>query len=211
MAKEWILNSATDRFQLNFKRNVGPTSLSIRECHPRSVEEWEEYYFQNVYPREHLVQLGQKLYIKVTEVLTSEIAEVTEQDCIDYIINLVINRTYDGYVTEIKTVYEQLAASLSVRIESAPDEWDRLYNVDFFVQVGSRFIGLQVKPAGSASHIPQIFKERQIQAETHRMFKDKYGGSVFYVVSLSDGKKKTIQNPEVVEEIREEISRLSSL
>lgn len=25
MAKEWILNSAMNRFQLNFKRNVGPT------------------------------------------------------------------------------------------------------------------------------------------------------------------------------------------
>ena len=30
MAKEWILNSAMNRFQLNFKRNVGPTSESIR-------------------------------------------------------------------------------------------------------------------------------------------------------------------------------------
>ncbi|NTW84443.1 MAG: hypothetical protein HGB36_13990 [Chlorobiaceae bacterium] len=33
MAKEWILNSAMNRamnrFQLNFKRNVGPTSESI--------------------------------------------------------------------------------------------------------------------------------------------------------------------------------------
>lgn len=32
MAKEWILNSAMNRFQLNFKRNVGPTSESIRQC-----------------------------------------------------------------------------------------------------------------------------------------------------------------------------------
>ncbi len=30
MAKEWILNSAMNRFQLNFKRNVGATSESIR-------------------------------------------------------------------------------------------------------------------------------------------------------------------------------------
>jgi MoxR-like ATPase len=27
MAKEWILNSATNRFQLNFKRNVGPEDV----------------------------------------------------------------------------------------------------------------------------------------------------------------------------------------
>lgn len=30
MAKEWVLNSATNRFQLNFKRNIGATSEAIR-------------------------------------------------------------------------------------------------------------------------------------------------------------------------------------
>ncbi len=29
MAKEWILNSAMNRYQLNFKRNVGAVSESI--------------------------------------------------------------------------------------------------------------------------------------------------------------------------------------
>lgn len=48
MAKEWILNSAMNRFQLNFKRNVGPASESIRRCAPRTLEEWREYYFKNV-------------------------------------------------------------------------------------------------------------------------------------------------------------------
>lgn len=48
MAKEWILNSAMNRFQLNFKRNVGATSESIRRCAPNSVEEWRSYYFSKV-------------------------------------------------------------------------------------------------------------------------------------------------------------------
>ena len=37
MAKEWILNSATNRFQLNFERNVGATSESIRKCSPKII------------------------------------------------------------------------------------------------------------------------------------------------------------------------------
>lgn len=41
MPKEWILNSATNRFQLNFKRNVGATSEEIRKCSPKSLEEWK--------------------------------------------------------------------------------------------------------------------------------------------------------------------------
>jgi len=46
MAKEWILNSAMNRFQLNFKRNVGPTSESIRQCAPKTIEEWRAYYLK---------------------------------------------------------------------------------------------------------------------------------------------------------------------
>ncbi len=211
MAKEWVPNSATNRFQLNFKRNVGPTSLSIRTCQPKSLEEWEKYYFQNVKPREHLVEPGKKLYVKITEVLVAEISEITEQDCIDYIINLVINRTFDGYVTEIQTIYGQLEQILDQKIHPASDEWDRLFNVDFYIQVNTKYIGLQIKPAGDVSHIPQIFKERGLQAETHHGFTEKYGGAVFYIISLTDGKKKVIQNPEVVEEIKKEIARLRSL
>jgi len=87
MAKEWILNSAMNRFQLNFKRNVGPTSESIRKCSPKTLDEWREYYFSKVKSKEHIIDLGKKLYVKITEVIQSEVADVTEQDCIDYINN----------------------------------------------------------------------------------------------------------------------------
>lgn len=211
MPKEWILNSATNRFQLNFKRNVGPTSLSIRKCQPKTVEEWETYYYENVYPKEHLVELGKKLYVKITEVLSAEIEQITEQDCIDYIINLVINRTFDGYITEKKTIYGQLERILNVKICPAPDEWDRRYNIDFYIQIGKKYIGLQIKPAGDVSHISQIFKERTIQAETHKKFAEKYGGQVFYIISVTEGRKKRIHNVEVIEEIKKEIARLKKV
>lgn len=38
--KEFVLNYAMNRWQLNFKRNVGPTSDSIRLCNPSSYEEF---------------------------------------------------------------------------------------------------------------------------------------------------------------------------
>ncbi|MGD9732582.1 MAG: MjaI family restriction endonuclease [Desulfamplus sp.] len=38
MAKEWILNSVLNRFQLNFKRNVGAVSEEIRKCSPKKNE-----------------------------------------------------------------------------------------------------------------------------------------------------------------------------
>lgn len=209
MAKEWILNSAMNRFQLNFKRNVGAVSDEIRKCSPKTVEEWKSYYFHKVRPKEHIEELGKKLYIKITEVIAAEVEQISEEDCVEYMVNMVINRTYDGYMTEIRTIYGQLEHLLDIKIEPAPDEWDRLYNVDFFIKVGVSYIGLQVKPASGVSHIPQIYKEREIQACTHTKFTEKYGGKVFYVVSIKEAGKKTIYNTEIIEEIQKEIARLS--
>jgi len=188
MAKEWILNSAMNRFQLNFKRNVGPTSESIRKCAPRSLNEWKDYYFKNVRPREHIEELGKKLYVKITEVIQSEVEEITEEDCINYMFQMVINRTFDGYITEIKTIYGQLQVELQneypdIKIEPAPDEWDRLYNVDFFILINGKYIGIQIKPAGNSLQLSQIFKEKNIQEKTHISFSKKFGGKVFYIYS----------------------------
>jgi hypothetical protein len=65
VAKEWILNSATNRFQLNFKRNVGAVSEAIRKCAPKTADAWRGYYFANVRPQAHIKDLGRKLYTKI--------------------------------------------------------------------------------------------------------------------------------------------------
>jgi hypothetical protein len=197
-----------NRFQLNFKRNVGAVSDEIRKCAPKNMSEWENYYFSNVRPREHIEELGRKLHIKITEVISAEVEDVTEKDCIEYMCNMVINRTFDGYMTEIKTIYGQLQEILKVKVEPAPDEWDRLYNVDFFIKIKDKYIGLQVKPAGGVSHIPQIFKEQAIQAATHKEFTEKFGGRVFYIVSIKEGNKKKIHNSDVIQEIQKEMEGL---
>ncbi len=208
MPKEWILNNTMNRFQLNFKRNVGATSGSIRLCTPKSIDEWKRYYFENVRPKEHIEELGRKLYVKITEVVQAEIEDISEQDCIEYMINMVINRVYDGYMNEIKTVYGQLEALLQRKIEPAPDEWDRKYNVDFFIKVKDCFIGLQIKPVHQGIQLSQIFKEKSLQLKSHKQFKEKYGGSVFYIFSKGEGGKKNIVNLEEVDEIKKEIRRL---
>ncbi|OPX28912.1 MAG: MjaI family restriction endonuclease [Candidatus Omnitrophica bacterium 4484_171] len=209
MAKEWILNSAMNRFQLNFKRNVGAVSDEIRKCQPKTVSDWQKYYFSNVRDKNHIEELGRKLYIKITEVISAEVEEITEKDCIDYMFNLVIDRTFDGYMTEIKTIYGQLQYDLNEKIEPAPDEWDRLYNVDFFIKIKNKYIGLQIKPVGGVSHISQIYKERDQQAKTHKKFYEEFGGKVFYVFSYKEGSRKVIKDrAEVVKVIKDEIARL---
>ena len=209
LAKEWILNSATNRWQLNYKRNVGATSFEIRKCSPKTVEEWQVYYYKHVRSEKHLEDLGSKLFVKISEVLPREIEDISEEDCISYIKELVINKTFDGYIREINTIYGQLEEILGVDIKPAPDEWDRLFNVDFFIEINNSFIGLQIKPVNDVSHIPQIYKEHKLQLNTHEKFSKQFGGKVFYIYSQKDGYKKVIVNEEVIPEIFEEMARLS--
>lgn len=214
--REWLLNDAMNRWGLNKASSVGPTSDLIRRCTPRSFDEWERFYFEHAkqkklnglkITREYLAELGRKLYIKLTEVIQAELESITEEECIDYVYNLVLNRTYDGYQSEIQTIYGQLEQELGIKVEPAPDEWDRGYNVDFFIKVKNKHIGIQIKPAAYA-YITRIINELEFQKKTHEKFTAKYGGKVFYIISVKEGKKKVIYNREVIEEIRKEIERL---
>jgi hypothetical protein len=207
MAKEWILNQAMNRWGLNKKKSVGPVSELIRKCAPKGLEDWERYYYEKVYPKEYLEELGRKLYVKITEVIQYEVAEVTEQDCMNYMKEVVINRTFNGYQTEIQTIYGQLQNILELSIKPAPDEWDRLYNVDFFIEVNDKFIGLQIKPI-TFEHTFEDYKWKEMQETTHMKFQKKFGGKVFIVFSTKVGGKKMIKNTEVIDEIKNEIEKL---
>lgn len=234
MAKEWIsgiegynlkfkretlLNYGLNRWGLNKAYSVGPTSELIRACSPNTFEEWEKFYFLNAVQkkkngvritREYITGLGQTLYIKLTEVIQNELLSITEEECIDYAYNLILNRTYEGYVTEIETIYGQLEGILKIKINPAPDSWDRAYGVDFFIKIEDRFIGLQIKPIASGQSLNH-YQWIEMHSKSHERFEHDFGGKVFFVYSIkSTGKKKKIYNVEVIEEIKKEIQRLSN-
>lgn len=209
---------ATNRWGLNKKNSVGPVSLWIRECNPKTTEEWKNFYYNKLSeflkskgidlpPQEYIKNIASKLYVKITEVIQAEIEEVTEEDCIRYIHNLVLNRTYEGYITEINTVYGKLQHDLDIQIKPAPDEWDRLYNVDFYIQIGSKYIGLQIKPI-TYKQTPQLYKWEEWLSKTHGKFEKNFGGKVFVIFSINKDGKKEIYNPQIIEKIKEEIRRL---
>ncbi len=158
-------------------------------------------------PKEYIEDLGRKLYVKITENIQAEIEEVTEEDCIQYIYDLVINRTFEGYQTEIKTIYGQLQQILQVAIQPAPDEWDRLYNVDFFLEIDGKYIGLQIKPI-TYEQTPEVYRWKEWLSKTHDKFEKDKGGKVFIIFSIKKEGRKVIYNPEVIDEIKKEIDRL---
>ncbi|MCS6969370.1 MAG: MjaI family restriction endonuclease, partial [Bernardetiaceae bacterium] len=99
--KEKVLNYATQTYQLSRPNKVGAVMALIRECQPKTFEEWENWYFENArtdgkapskITKESLEELGERLYIKIKEIVIPEWTEafnqLTLQDCIDYIYNL---------------------------------------------------------------------------------------------------------------------------
>lgn len=215
--KERVLNYACQTYQLSRPNKVGAVMALIRECQPNSFEEWEQWYFLNAHTsgkkptkitNESLRELGERLYAKITEIVIPEwesaFRELTEQDCIDYIYNLTINRTYDGYLREKSVINDGLAKLFpNVLFEESDPELDHAGDIDYVAKVGNAFIGIQIKPITASANFGSYSLTERMKA-SFESFKEQYGGNVFVVFSL-DGE---IANKEVIEQINNEITRL---
>jgi hypothetical protein len=217
--RETLLNYGMNRWGLNKAHSVGSVSELIRACAPITLQEWEEFYFSKAsqkkngglkITREFITGLGQTLYIKLSEVVQNELESISEEECIDYAYNLVLNRTYEGYRTEIETIYGQLEGAINKKIEPAPDTWDRSYGVDFFIKIGERFIGIQIKPISSGQALNQ-YQWIEMHKVNHARFQKEFGGKVFFVYSVKTTTGKKIYNIEVIDQIRAEIELLSKV
>jgi hypothetical protein len=207
---ESLKNLVANRFHLNFKENVGATSATIREASPRSRREWEDYYYRHVRTRPQLRDLGQTMYRKIRQEVIPALQSISEVECCEYLHDLVIHKTYEGYAAEIemvKTLLERLLPA--VKIEPTPDNWDRALAVDFFIVAGHSLLGLQIKPI-SVDHLPQLHLWQEVWLAGHREFTARFGGRVFTLYHLNRGTLKELHNPEIIEEIAQEIQRLRS-
>lgn len=216
--KERVLNYACQTYQLSRPNKVGAVMALIRQCQPTSYEEWKDWYFENAYTNgknttkithDTLKELGERLYAKITEIVIPEweaaFRELTLQDCIDYIYNLTINRTYDGYLREKSVVYDGLAKIFSdIKFEESDPELDHAGDIDFIAKIGENQIGIQIKPVTATANFGNYSLTERMKT-SFESFKEQFGGNVFIVFSL-DGE---IANKEIIEEIRKEIIRLS--
>ncbi|MBE6233305.1 MAG: MjaI family restriction endonuclease [Bacteroidales bacterium] len=218
--KERVLNYACQTYQLSRPNKVGAVMALIRECQPNSFEEWEQWYFLNAHTSgkkptkitsESLRELGERLYAKITEIVIPEwesaFRELTEHDCIDYIYNLTINRTYDGYLREKSVINDGLAKIFTDLVfEESDPELDHAGDIDYIAKVGNASIGIQIKPITASANFGSYSLTERMKA-SFESFKELYGGNVFVVFSL-DGE---IANKEVIEQINNEIKRLLQL
>ena len=102
-------------------------------------------------------ELGGCLYDKITEVVIPEwqdaFSQLTEQDCIDYIFNLTINRAHDGYIREKSVVNDGLARLFpEITFEESDPGLDHAGDIDYIAHVGNNAIGIQIKSTTAQSN-----------------------------------------------------------
>ena len=218
--KEHVLNYACQLYQLSRPAKVGAVMALIRECQPSSYEEWKKWYFENAYTAtkspvklslDSLTELGERLYEKIQTFVIPDwqeaFSQLTLQDCIDYIYNLTINRTYDGYIREKSVVNDGLAKKFpNVVFKESDPELDHAGDIDYVAEVGNYQFGIQIKPVTANANFGGYSLSERMKASFND-FTEKYGGKVFIVYS----QKGEIANTEVIDSIREEIERLQNL
>lgn len=215
--KEKVLNYACQTYQLSRPNKVGAVMFLIRECQPKTIEEWEKWYFEKAQTdgkssikvtKKVLEELGERLYVKIKEIVIPEWQEafnqLTLQDCVDYIYNLTINRTFDGFLREKSVVTDNLAKKFpEVKFVESDPELDHAGDIDYLGYVGKKAFGIQIKPVTAKANFGNYSPSERMKA-SFRDFEQKYGGKVFIIFSIDD----EITNKEVIQEIEAEIKRL---
>lgn len=223
--KEKVLNYTSNAYQLTRPNKVGAVLELIRECQPNTFEEWRDYYFNKAYTKsknkslkvtkEILDELGVRLYEKIIEVVipewTEAFSKITLQDCHEYIYEVTIPRTYDGFITEKSVINEGLAKIFpNVHFEESDADLDHAGDIDYIGRVGKYAFGIQIKPVTANANFGNYKPSERMQSNFETFMK-KYGGQVFLIFSTKMKDKKEIQNKNVINEIRAEIQRLNSL
>ncbi|MDP2929966.1 MAG: MjaI family restriction endonuclease [Candidatus Omnitrophota bacterium] len=215
--KEKVLNYACQTYQLSRPNKVGAVMALIRECQPKSIGEWEKWYFEKAYTdektpvkitKEILQELGERLHIKITKIVIPEWQEafrnLTIQDCIDYVANLTIRRTYDGFIREKSVITDNIAKKFpEIKFEESDPELDHAGDIDYLGHVGAKAFGIQIKPVTAKANFGNYSATERMKA-SFCDFEAKYGGKVFVVFSVDD----EIKNTEVLEAIKKEIDHL---
>ncbi len=204
------------------KRKFSITLLKHISYHDqtKTFEEWERWYFENAtsegktpikITRESLEELGERLYVKIKEIVipewTAAFKQLTLRDCIDYIYNFTINRTYDGFIREKSVIEDNLAKIFpDINFEESLPELDHAGDIDYLGWVGDHAFGIQIKPVTARANFGNYSATERMKASFDD-FTIKYGGQVFVVFSIDD----KIKNEEVTEQISNEIRRLTKL
>ena len=216
--REFLLNYVNRRWGLTKTTKVGAVMALIRDCQPKSYKEWESWYFTKAYTktkdpikinRKILKELGERLYVKLKEIVIPEIKSaihsLTLDDCTEYVFDLVLHRTFDGFITEKSIILDSLSQYFpSLDFKESEPKLDHAGDIDFLGWFdNNKAIGIQIKPVTANANLADYSITARMQ-KSFQGFTKQYNGKVFIVFS----KDNKIANKRVLNEIQKEIQQL---
>jgi hypothetical protein len=217
---ETVLNNVAQRYQLTRPTKVGSTSKIINDYDPKSFDDWVEIFFEKSVQhkkggvkvtKEFLSNVGDELFKNLQEKYFPEIIkaqkEITPELCQQFIYDVVLRRTWDGYLAE-KSVIEQLVISLNGKVEfNKTDPKLESINIDYVGDIKSKIrkIGISVKPISYKNKVDSIYNSwKDWESENGKVF------LVFYKTKKDrSGKlKEFIDNLNVINEIESFITSI---
>lgn len=212
--KEHVLNYTAQRYGLTRPSKVGSVMELIRKCQPKTLQDWEEFYWENAYTkkvdaekvdRELIDELGKRLFEKIHAVVipewTKAFEEITELDCIDYILDVTIRRTFNGFFREKSVVFDNLAKIFpELTFEESDANLDHAGDIDYIAKSSknNKIIGIQIKPITSNIAFSGYSVSERMK-KNFTSFEEQYQGKAFVVFS----EKEKIINKDVIDQIRE--------
>jgi MjaI restriction endonuclease len=147
---------------------------------------------------------GKRLHEKIHNIDVPEwqkaFEEITEEDCVEYIVDVTIRRTFNGYFREKSVVYDNLAKVFPQLVfEESYADLDHAGDIDYIGKVlgTNKIIGIQIKPTTASIAFGGYSVSDRIKKNLN-YFEREYSAKAFVIYS----EKEKIMNKEVVEEIR---------
>jgi len=211
---ENVLNSVAAKYQLTRPTKVGSTSKIINDFNPKDYNDWVKLFFEKSYQHKKngvkvtekfLNNVGNELYLKLQEIYFPEIMkaqkEITPELCQKFIFDVVLRRTWNGYLAE-KSVIDQLTILLAHKvIFDKTDPKLESINIDYVGKIinKTKKVGISVKPTSFKTKVGSIYDSwKDWEIENGKVFiifyrnkKDKSGKS-----------KQFIENLKIIDEIK---------
>lgn len=209
MGKEYHLNAAVNRFGFNKKKYVGNLNELISRAAPLELTQWAEFYTTEVHSAEEISNIGKELFNRIQTVIVPEIQSITEEDCQQYLQDLVIDKTFEGHRTRFEILQNDLLRLTGKQFSFLPDhreDWRfRTYRIDYYHLDTDRdlLVGMKACPYSMAtSQDPAVRRALKEIQETHREAEEKKAGHFFILYYTGTSTNYRIQNPEMLDEIR---------
>jgi hypothetical protein len=221
---EFILNKTAVDHQLTRPTKVGPTIELLYQHEPKTIAEWEEIFYKNSVQKkkkgkgqrvdeDFLNLVGDELFRilneKIFPLILQAKEELTIEDCRKFIKDVVIRRSFEGFIAE-KDIVNQIAIALNGDIEFTKDAELESINIDAFgksKQFG-KIIGISVKPQ-SYKKQDAFGKDESLKHSWEKWEKDN-NAKIFivYYTQKKDGQKKNIvEQQDLINQILSFLSR----